>query len=385
MLSPDNSILIFTVLLAASLFGIYGERKGWFKRISGVLVTIIVMAIFATTGLIPSASDPGVDVPVYNFVFKYFVPLAIPLLLFKVQMGRIIRESGRLLLIFLIGSVGVVLGALVAWMLVDIGPETYKLAGVLIGTYTGGSVNFIAVASTLDFLQSPHFPSTIAVDNVFTNFFLMGLFVIPSIGWISNKFAKWEEPEDFVGRAKNSMAEIALESIVLCLFIAFGLFAFSSWLSPVLGRMIDTDIDLTVLLITILTIVLANVLPDKMNALSDVAFDLGMFFMYIFLAVIGAAADLGTMLTASSGVVVFAAIILTVHFLFTLVLGKLLGYSLEEILVASSANTAGPAVSAPMAAAFGMRSAVTPAILVAIMGYVIGTFLGVSTGLMLAP
>lgn len=385
MLSPTNSILIFTILLLASLFGIYGERKGWFKRISGVLVTIIVMALLATFGVVPSASDLDIDVPAYDFVFQYFVPLAIPLLLFKVQMGRIIRESGRLLLIFLIGSVGVVLGALVAWMLVDIGPETYKLAGVLIGTYTGGSVNFIAVATTLDFLQSPHFPSTIAVDNVFTNFFLMGLFVIPSIGWISNKFAKWEEPEDFVDHAKNSMSEIALESIVLCLFIAFGLFAFSSWLSPVLSRMIGTDIDLTVLLITILTIVFANVLPDKMNALSDVAFDLGMFFMYIFLAVIGAAADLGAMLTASSGVVVFAAIILTVHFLFTLFLGKLLGYSLEEILVASSANTAGPAVSAPMAAAFGMRSAVTPAILVAIMGYVIGTFMGVTTGLILAP
>ncbi|RLD18852.1 MAG: hypothetical protein DRI69_09585 [Bacteroidetes bacterium] len=385
MLSPDNSILIFTILLAASLLGIYGERLGWYKNISGVLVTIIVMALLATFGIIPSASDPNVEVPVYDFVFKYFVPLAIPLLLFKVQMGRIVRESGRLLIMFLIGSVGVVIGALIAWKLVDIGPETYKLAGVLIGTYTGGSVNFMAVASTLDFLESPHFPSTIAVDNVFTNFYLMGLFAIPSIGWIARRFVKWEEPEDFVPHEGESNTTYGLESIVWCLFIAFGLFAMASLLSPVLGKVLATNVDLTVLITTILTIVLANLFPVKMDAISDVAFDLGMFFLYVFLAVIGAASDIGTMLTASPGVIFFAAVILIVHFIISLTVGRLLGYSLEEILVTSCANAAGPSVAAPMAASFGMRSAVTPAILVAIMGYVVGTFLGVSVGLVLGP
>jgi uncharacterized membrane protein len=385
MLSPSNSILIFAILLSASLFGIYGERRGWFKNISGVLVTIIVMALLATFGFVPSASDPNIDVPVYDFVFEYFVPLAISLLLFKVQLGRIVRESGRLLVIFLIGSIGVVIGALIAWKLVDIGPETYKLAGVLIGTYTGGSVNFMAVASTLDFLQSPHFPSTIAVDNVLTNFYLMGLFLIPSMSWIARGFVKWKEPEEIVIAENDTDKKVGLESIVWCLFIAFGLFALAAFLAPLLGDLIGTDIDLTVLLITIFAIVLANLLPGKMEAISDVAFDVGMFFLYIFLAVIGAASDLGTMLSASTGVISFAAIILVTHFIFILILGKLLGYSLEEILVASCANTAGPSVAAPMAASFGMRSVVTPAILVAIMGYVIGTFLGVSTGLMLTP
>jgi len=385
MLSPDNSVLIFTILLAASLFGIYGERRKWFKNISGVLVTIIVMALLATFDVVPRASDPTVNVPVYDFVFMYFVPLAIPLLLFKVQLVRIVQESGRLLVMFLIGSVGVVIGALIAWKLVDIGPETYKLAGVLIGTYTGGSVNFMAVASTLDFLESPNFPSTIAVDNVFTNFYLMGLFALPSVGWIARRFAKWEEPEEFFAHDVGKETVHGLENIAWCLFIAFGLFTMAGFLSPLVAEMIGTEVDLTVLIITILTIVLANVFPVKMDAISDVAFDLGMFLIYIFLAVIGAASDLGTMLSASSGVILFAAVILIVHFIISLTVGKLLGYTFEEILVTSCANTAGPAVAAPMAASFGMRSAVTPAILVAIMGYVIGTFLGVSVGLVLGP
>lgn len=385
LISPDNSILIFTILLATSLLGIYGERHGWYKNISGVLVTILVMAVLATLDFVPSASDPDVDVPVYDFVFTYFVPLAIPLLLFKVQLGRIIKESGRLLIMFLIGSIGVVIGALIAWQFVDVGPETYKLAGVFIGTYTGGSVNFMAVASTLDFLESPHFPSTIAVDNVFTNFYLMGLFALPSIRWFARRFAKWEEPEEFIVKEDSGAVAYGLENIVLCLLIAFGILAIAAVLSPLLADLLGTDINLTVLISTILTIILANLIPGKMDAISDVAFDLGMFFIYVFLAVIGAASDLGTMISASPGVVFFASVILIVHFTISIVIGRLLGYSLEEILVASCANTAGPAVSAPMAASFGMRSAVTPAILIAIMGYVVGTFLGVSVGLVLGP
>jgi uncharacterized membrane protein len=61
----------------------------------------------------------------------------------------------------------------------------------------------------------------------------------------------------------------------------------------------------------------------------------------------------------------------------------LLNVSLKEIIVASVANIGGASVAAPTAATLGMKKAVTPAILIGILGYVIGTFLGVSVGLWL--
>ena len=60
--------------------------------------------------------------------------------------------------------------------------------------------------------------------------------------------------------------------------------------------------------------------------------------------------------------------------------GYWLKFSLKEIAIASIANIGGPSVSAPMAANYGMRLAVTPAILIAILGYVIGTILGIGFG-----
>ncbi|MDX1407019.1 MAG: DUF819 family protein [Saprospiraceae bacterium] len=382
LITPDHSLVILTVLLGASLFGMYGERRGWFKRISGVLVTILVMSILSTLEVVPSASDPQTEVPVYDFIFTYFVPVAIPLLLFQVQIGRMVREAGRLLGIFLIGSAGVVIGALIAAWILSIGPEEYKVAGVLIGTYTGGSVNFMGVASTLDFLRSPLFAPTIAVDNVFTNFYIMLLFVLPALPWVVRKYPP--EPEiSHIAAEEVTHATPNLNSITQCLTIAVAVFALARLTAPVLANWLGTGIDLEVLLITVYIIVLANLFPARMHQLSSVAFDLGMFFLYVFLAVIGAAADLREVLTSSPGILLFAAIVLLVHFVFSMLLGKLLRYSLKEIMIASCANAGGPSVAAPMAASFGMRNAVTPAILVAIMGYVVGTFLGVSVGLWL--
>ena len=338
------------------------------------------MSVFATLGLVPTASDPEINVPVYNTIFEFFVPVAIPLLLFQVQINRMIREAGRLMGIFLIGSIGVAVGALCASWLLNVGPEEYKVTGVFIGTYTGGSVNFIGVASTLDFLDSPLFASTIAVDNVFTNFYLMLLFLLPSLGWLVSKFAP--EPEfSKVVETRQETGRNSMESITWCLTIAVLVFALARVVAPVLAGWLNTDVNLEVLLITIFTIILANLFPQRMHRLSSTAFDIGMLFLYVFLAVIGAAADLREIFTSSPTILLFAVIVLLIHFVISLGFGRLLGYSLKEIMIASGANAGGPSIAAPMAASFGMRNAVTPAILVAITGYVIGTFLGVSVGL----
>lgn len=364
----------------------YGERRGWFRKISGVLVTLVVMSVLATVGVVPSASAPEVEVDLYDFVFAYFVPISIPLLLFKVQIRKVIRESGRLLLAFVIGALGVALGAVIAFFILSAGPEAYKLAGVLIGTYTGGSVNFMAVAAALDFLESPLFPATVAVDNVFTNFYIMFMFVLPAFGGLKRFYPKYDD-EAYAQYSTSAGAGTSLPSdlyaIMLCMTIAIGVFAIARWIAPGLGNLLNTDINLEIFLITILIVILANVFAESMSRLSDVAFDLGMFFLYVFLAVIGAASDMKLMFTSAPVILAFAAIILVVHFGFVLVVGRLFKLSLEEITVASCANAGGPSTVAPLAASLGMRQAVTPAILVAILGYVIGTFLGATVGIVL--
>ncbi len=386
-LSPDNHFAIWTILVGASAFGIVGERKKWFGNISGVLVTIFLTAILATLNVLPSATNSEIKVGVYHFVFDYIIPISIPLLLFNVNLKRIVKESGRLLLVFLLGSFGVVLGAVAAFYLVPIGEEAFKLAGVFIGTYTGGSVNFMAVAAVLDFLHSPLFAATMVVDNVFTNFYIMFLFLIPGFAFLLKFYPGYEEnaAEITAAPTPETVAEEVgfLEKMAMSLFISGLVCAIGFWLSKVLQSSFGIKINLDLLVITALITLVANIFPNALHRFEQVAFDMGMFLMFVFLAVIGASCDLVEMFSVAPEVLVFCTIILVVHFFVILLGGKLLNVSLKEILVASAANIGGASISAPMAATLGMKKAVTPAVLIGILGYVIGTFLGVSVGLWL--
>ena len=73
LISPNNHFAVFAILLAICALGIYGERKGWFKQISGALVIIFAAAILATLNILPSATNPDAPVGFYNFVFDYII------------------------------------------------------------------------------------------------------------------------------------------------------------------------------------------------------------------------------------------------------------------------------------------------------------------------
>lgn len=387
-ISPDNHFTIWAILLFSSAFGIYGEKKGWFGKISGVIVTIILVAILAMLHVIPSASDDKIQVPVYNFVFKYITPMAIPLLLFNANIIRIVRESGRLIILYLLGSVGIIIGAVVSFFVIEIGPEAYKVAGVWIATLVGGSVNFVAAAETLDFSTSSLFTTTIAVDNFAIQFYIIFLFYLPTIGFLSKYFIKYSEnPEDEVIEQieEKEESKTNLASITYVLTIAAIVTALGGLIGTYVQNFFDISINLDILIITVLITAVATIFHKTMQKFENLAFSLGMALLYIFLAVIGAASNPKDVLLAGPGILIFALLTLAIQFIFLLIVGKIMKFSLKEIAIASCANVSGPTLSAPMAATFGMKQMVTPALLVGILGYVIGTFLGVSIGFWLAP
>jgi uncharacterized membrane protein len=177
--------------------------------------------------------------------------------------------------------------------------------------------------------------------------------------------------------------DFTMVPLIGSLLIALLVVILSRWLSDLLTSNLAIGIDLEILLITLVITLMANLFPRLLSRFEEVAFQMGMAMMFIFLATIGAACDLSVMLQTSFFIIGFAIVTLTVHLIIILIAGKQLKFSLEEVLIASMANAGGPSVAAPMAANFGMKKAVTPAILVGILGYAIGTFLGVGTGIIL--
>lgn len=386
LISPDNHIVLFLMVTGAAALGIYSEHKKWFGKLSGILVTMISMSLLSMAGVVPVASNPSIKVDVYEMVFSYFIPISIPMLLFSTNIIKIIKESGKLLVAYIIGAIGIVIGCFVAYSFIDLGEDSGNTAGVIAATLIGGSVNFIAAAKILNFSTNPMFTATIAVDNFVSNLYTLFLFLTPSIVFLSRFFVKpkKENLEDNVDKLQEEKFPITLERIAVSLFIAALIAATGSMIAPLLQNLLQTDLNLSLLLITIFAVIAANVFPKRLVALEKTSFSLGMWMMYVFLAVIGAATNIQQILTIGPSVLLFYITIMLFHFVFLVSLAKLFKLDVYEVVVSSAANIMGPSVAAPMAASMGRKKLVTPGILVGILGYVIGTLIGVSIAMYLS-
>lgn len=384
IIQADQHFIVLTMVMAAAAFGIWSEHKKWFGKVSGILVTMISMSILAMAGIVPVGSGTDVSVPVYDMVFGYFIPVSIPLLLFSSNIIKIIKESGKLLLAFVIGAVGVVIGCFIAFYIIDLGEDSGNTAGVIAATLVGGSINFVATGETLNFSTNPYFSATIAVDNFAANLYVLFLFLVPALAFLNRFWYKKKGTEAVVEEHTEEASPVTMERIAISLFLAVGIAALGGWVSPYLQSMIGTELNLSILIITLLSLVAANLFPNKLKPLEGTSFSIGLWMMYAFLAVIGASTNIYEVLKVGPSLLLFYMIIMVFHFVFLMLSARMFKLNVHEVIVSSAANIMGPSVAAPMAASLGQKRMVTPAILVGILGYVIGTFIGVSIALTLS-
>lgn len=375
LISPENHWALWAVLFSAAAFGLWAEKTKWGSKLSAVVVTILATFVLSNLNIIPT------DAPAYGVVWSYLVPLAIPLLLFKANLKRIIKEAGPTLIAFVFGAIGTVLGTFTAFSLIDLGVEGYKLAGIFCATYIGGSMNFVAASEALQLTSGELLAAGVAADNLIMTIYFLVLFALPSVAFLRKIFPTYHQDKahsitDTIEEAKES-PRLDLLSIGKALAIGTIISAIGFALQDITG-LPGTGI----LFITFLVVLIATVFHKQMGEIGG-ADQIGTFFMQVFFAVIGASANIGIVLSVGPVLFLFAALILSIHLIFLLTAGKLFKLDLAELVIASNANMGGPTTAAAMAVARKWDALVIPAILVGTLGYAIATFIGVGVGLWL--
>jgi uncharacterized membrane protein len=371
LIGPEQHFALWAVLIAVAAFGFWCERKPWGRKYSGVMLLITLAIVLANLRIIPTSA------PAYDVVWEYLVPIAIPLLLFQADLKKIVRESGPTLIAFIIGSGAVVAGTVTGAVLLNLGPQEAELAGIFTGTYIGGSLNFAAVAEATGMQESSQLAAAVAADNVITNLHFLLIILIPGIAWMARRYPTHhmdnaEIVEIDSERPPHTIDNLEVAGLLSGLALAFAIAAAGNWLAALAGYP-----QFAILVITAIAVAIATLLPQQMNKLSGYK-EAGNVMMFIFLASIGASADVWELIEIAPILFVYASIVISVHLVVLFGLGFLFRLDLAELAMASAVCIGGPSSAPALASAKGWQDLLIPGILAGSFGYAIGSFIGVS-------
>ena len=378
LISPGNDFAIMAVLFVIAGGAFLAERTRVGSHLTGAVIAILAAIAAANLRVIPHAA------PAFDFVFTYFVPVLIPLFLFKANLRTMIFETTRMTGAFLIAALGTVVGVVIAAGLLDLGslaaaattdPELREagIAGLFASTYIGGSVNYAALGEITELSSdASFFSAATATDNLFSALFLSVLALLPGWQWLARRFTTHEHgQEETAGAAATANdRQISSTSLTLALATAISFVAIGDAITGLIGVP-----SARYAVITLLVVAAATAFPHWMEKLRG-AFELGVCLAFVFFAAIAAGADLVAMVQIAPMLIVVVVILLSVHLVVLLGLGSLFRLTLPELVTASNAAILGATTAPALAAARGWHDLVTPGVLVGVLGYAVGTFAG---------
>ncbi len=352
-----------------------------------------------TLGWLPAAS------PLYSFLSRQLLPVCLVLLLIGTDLKALARLGPLATVLMAVGALGTMLGGLISFKIYQCWLPAGSWAGIgaLSASWIGGSANLLAVKEALQVPDSLMGP-LILVDAVVA-YSWMALLI-----WLSAFQNRWAfliktsgpatsgplrrpsssspagaaaeasppaSPEVFsqLASAGRSHIEKRVIGILLSIFLSFT----AQWAAahlPAVGRIMNPA-SWTILLVT--TIALALSLTPLRQLEQHGVSRIGTFALFLLLASIGARADFRAILETP----VFLALGLTwisIHGIVLAAGGYLLKAPLGLISTASQANIGGP-ISAPIVGATYHTELAGIGLLMAILGNILGTYLGLTTAL----
>lgn len=384
LINADNTLMIWAVIVTFVFAAMYAERHfRWAKAVGAALICLVGGMVLSSIGLMPSSSSA------YDVIWSMITPLAIPLVLFSANLKKILKESGKMLGMFLIACCGTMIGAFISSIIfhgkID---EIWKAAAVLTGSQTGGSVNVVVMADVWNVTGS-YFDAVYVADIITFTFTLFTLVMLPSIAILRKRFkCMYDTPIVESALKDESGASIepsmSIISIAKALAVSFIIVTVSVEVANLVNGATDNFIIQQLfgqkyLLITLFTVILATIFPKFFDTMQG-AQDLGIFMMFIFFVAVSIEADLKQVLSIGPWLIFFSAVIFVGILSISLLFGKIFKFSIEEISVAANAALGGPTTAAAAAAARGYKELVTPAVLVGTLGYILGNYFGVFIG-----
>jgi uncharacterized membrane protein len=355
---------LLLILLITALGWWLAERTAVGRQLgTTMLVLLLGLLVSNLSGVKPQAEAAA-------WINGPLTSLAIALLLLAVDLRRLWPDARRLLVPFVWAVLCTLLAVLIGgWLLQPLlGPGRAVLAGMFTATFTGGSLNFVSVARALQPPEALLAVATTADYVVFAAWFAVSLALVRRQGRPALAVAA---PAERWLAAEGGWWQGLLWGLAV-LLLSNALTAVLQRLWPALPA---------ILVLTTLTLLAAQ-LPGAPSRRG--CYGLGLLLIQPFFTVMGLSSPVGALLGEGLPVLAYAALIVALQGLGLLVLRRWRGWGLGETLVASQASIGGPSTALALATAIGRAELALPAVAIGLLGYLLGTYLGLLAAALLA-
>ena len=372
---------VLAVIIMIPVFFVWLERKTrWsvFNYLPAIIWIFLTPIFLSNLNVIPRST------PIYSEFKSWAVPMFIILMLLDINIRESLRVAWRGVGVLVLGAFGIVVGATVSFYLFRAGlPENaWSGFGALAGSWIGGTGNLAAVAESLD---TP--PEMIGIVVLVDNFVYLPYFplILSCKRWAAtfNRFSRVSEKQtphviETGPRIEKKSQAVQFRDILVLLGWGFTTIFVANTIAGILPPVppVLTEKTWAMLLVTTFGIGLSASPLRKVPGSAPLA----MTFVYIYMTMLGAAADIRNI--GSAPLFLIAGIVcIVIHLLFVILGARLFRVDVSMAAIASVASVGG-AASAPVAAGFHRDELVPVSIMLALIGYALGNYLGVATALL---
>ncbi len=376
-----NGFSYLALLIAVTTLIVYTEKRTrhkLFDYLPSIVILYFTVMLLSTLGVWQKTTE---ITTVYKILKTNLLPAMIFLMLLSADMREILKLGKKMILTFLLASVSIALGFIGMYALLhtSFAPDAWKPFAALSGSWMGGTGNMVAIQGALN-LPDADMGYALLIDSIDYAIWVMILLALVPF---AKRFNHWTKADtsviDDVGERlaikEANRSAMNFQSVSILLFFAFSVSLFSQYVADFLPTTsFLTHTTWVVIIATVAGIVGAMTPVAKLGGASQI----GTAMLYLIVALIASRANFAE-LTEAPLYIVAGFVIILIHVVIMVVFAKLFKLDLFSLGVASLANIGGVA-SAPILASAYSKALIPIGVLMAMMGYILGTFGGLMVG-----
>ncbi|MCP4718791.1 MAG: DUF819 family protein [Desulfobacteraceae bacterium] len=352
-------------------------RYSFFDKIGAVFICYIVGAGLGNSGLLPEAAKGLQDT-----LSGVSVAIALPLLLFSMDVRGWVKIAGKAILSMTLATITIVAMAGVGALLVmDHTTDSWKLTGLAVAVYTGGTPNMAAIKTALDVD-----PSTYIIMHTYDTVISLAyiIFCVTIAQKLMNKFLLPFKEETAQGRGDdpevediNSYENMFNKSTVKGLSIAFPLSLVILGTAVGLAALFPKEYSASITILLITTLGIGASFVSRIRNLEK-TFQLGMYIILIFCLVVGSMADISVLIHINWILFFYISFCVFGTMILHAFLCRLFKVDTDTFIVTSIAAICSPPFVPAVAAALNNKQIILSGMTTGIIGYAVGNYLGIS-------